>query len=151
MKAKTFIITTLAAICSISVSFAEGEECDKKGKCKKGGKGISAEKKAEILAEFDADGDGKLSEDERKAAMEARKKAFMEKYDTDGDGELSDDEKAAAREARKKAIIAKFDKDGDGELNDEEKKAAREAFGKRRGGKRGKGGDRGPKGGGAGI
>ncbi|OYV04797.1 MAG: hypothetical protein CFE26_14980 [Verrucomicrobiales bacterium VVV1] len=60
----------------------------------------------EILKQFDKDGDGKLSEDERAAmrtAGEARKAEFekkmLEKFDTDKDGKLSDEEKKAAREA----------------------------------------------------
>ena len=149
MKAK-LLITTLALLGSASVSFAEGEECDKK-KCK-GPKGamskrISDEKKAEILAEFDKDGDGELNEEERTAAREAFKAKMLEKHDTDGDGELSDEEKKAARKA---FMMQRFDKDGDGELSDEEKKAIREAF-QRRGGFKGGRGPRGPQGGGKGL
>ena len=140
MKTKTLTIAALATLGLLATSFAEGKKCDKR----KGGHKISEEKRAELVAKFDKDGDGKLSEEERKAARAAHKAEFMEKHDTDGDGELSDDEKKAAREARKAKFMEKFDKDGDGELSDEEKKAAREAMGGRRkhghkGGKRGKG------------
>jgi hypothetical protein len=110
----------------------------------------------EILKQFDKDGDGKLSEDERAAmrtAGEARKAEFekkmLEKFDTDKDGKLSDEEKAAAKAAREKEMLEKFDTDKDGKLSDEEKKAAREAGGfgpgpggpggKRPGGKGGEG------------
>ena len=65
-------------------------------------------RRAEMLARFDADKDGKLSCEERKAAHEARKaemKAkFMEKFDTDKDGQISD--------AEKEAIKAEFGKRG---------------------------------------
>jgi len=55
-------------------------------------------------------------------------KQLIEKFDTDGDGKLSDEEKEAAREARKAEFLKKFDKDGDGELSPEERKAAGEAM-----------------------
>ena len=96
---------------------------------------------AEVIKEFDKDGDGKLNEDERAAAKAAHEKKMLEKFDTDKDGKLSDDEKAAARAAHEKEVIAKFDKDGDGKLNEEEKKAAHEAgaFGPGPGGPGGRG------------
>jgi hypothetical protein len=53
--------------------------------------------------------------------------ALLEEFDADGDGELSDEERAAAHEARHAAILAEFDADGDGELSDEERAAARAA------------------------
>ena len=42
-------------------------------------------------------------------------------YDDDGDGELSEEERAAAAEARKADLLAEFDADGDGELSREER------------------------------
>lgn len=71
----------------------------------------ASEKKADkpapaaVLKEFDKDGDGKLSDEEKaawKAAQKAEKKALLEKYDTDKDGKLSDDEKAAMKADRAK-------------------------------------------------
>lgn len=57
---------------------------------------------AEVLKEFDKDGDGKLNETEREAMREARKakfeeerKAMLAKYDADGDGKLSKEERDA--------------------------------------------------------
>ena len=54
----------------------------------------------------------------------------LAKYDTDKDGKLSDEEIAVlqidvqkAQEAKKAAILKKFDKDGDGKLSKEERKA----------------------------
>ena len=103
----------------------------------------------EIIEKFDADGDGKLNETERKAArtaMEERRTNERErvkaKFDKDGDGTLNDEERAAARKAMeerqaknkpvsgpsRERIRKKFDKDGDGKLNDEELAAAKEAM-----------------------
>ncbi len=86
------------------------------------------------VLEFDADGDGALSDEERAAAVAARRAELLAEFDADEDGELSDEERAAARaakmaerEARIAARIAEFDADGDGELNDEERAAAHAA------------------------
>jgi Ca2+-binding EF-hand superfamily protein len=124
---KTRILyTALAAfaVSSISASAQEGERPKR-------------EIPPEILAKFDTDGDGKLSEDERKAAMEARKgkmeeqrKAMIAKFDKDGDGKLDEEERKAAREAMKARhdeILAKYDADKDGKLSPEERKAAIDA------------------------
>jgi hypothetical protein len=91
----------------------------------------------EVIAKFDTDGDGKLSEDERKAAREAfraeaekRREAMLAKYDTDGDGKLSEDERAtlqADMKARHEDLLKKYDADGDGKLSPEERKAAIDA------------------------
>ncbi len=85
---------------------------------------------AEVLKEFDKDGDGKLNEEERKALQEARKgkmeearKAALQKYDADGDGKLSPDERKKATEERKAEMLKKYDKDGDGKLSKEERDA----------------------------
>lgn len=88
---------------------------------------------ARLLAEFDADGDGQLSEDERDAAREAREAMhgtrpegagrpggqggppagldegaapppIVEEFDADGDGSLSADEKATARATLRERI-----------------------------------------------
>jgi Ca2+-binding EF-hand superfamily protein len=91
----------------------------------------------ELIKKFDKDGDGQLSEEERKAAreaMEARRgefqKKMLEQFDKDGDGKLSEEERKAAREAgeaKRKEILEKYDKDGDGKLSEEERKAAIDA------------------------
>ncbi|MCC8148266.1 EF-hand domain-containing protein, partial [Akkermansia sp.] len=59
----------------------------------------------------------------------------MAKYDTDKDGKLSEEEIAVlqadvkkAQEAKKAAILKKFDKDGDGKLSKEERKAMQEEW-----------------------
>ncbi|MFD2158047.1 EF-hand domain-containing protein [Rubritalea tangerina] len=142
MKTKTLLL----AIAALSIpALAQAEE----GKCEKGKKGCD-KRRAHIIEKFDTDGDGKLSEEERKAAreaMEARKAEFIAKHDTDGDGKLSDEEKKAAKDA----FIAQYDTDGDGELSAEEREAAREAGAKFpfHHKKRCQKGKRGPRGGGA--
>ncbi len=87
-----------------------------------------------LVMEFDANGDGVLSEEEKAAAIAAREQELIETYDTDGDGALSDEEKAAAREdlaaqraARRAARLAEIDTDGDGTVSEEELAAARAA------------------------
>ncbi len=77
----------------------------------------------EILKPFDVDGDGKLSEEERQAFIQAIKDGTVPKpvrpdrperptnpWDTDGDGKLSDAEKAVAREAIRAKIEAQRSK-----------------------------------------
>lgn len=77
--------------------------------------------RATALKQFDKDGDGKLSDEERKAMQAefqkrnpqaaARMQEMMKKFDKDGDGKLNDEERKAAMEARAaapgKAIPAK--------------------------------------------
>ena len=68
------------------------------------------------------------------------REAMLEQFDADGDGQLSEEERAKAREAMKplpgpypltgKEQLEKFDTDGDGELSAAEKRAARETLGK---------------------
>ena len=103
---------------------------------------------AKMLKAFDKDGDGVLSESERKAASEAikqreekmkqmllkRASLIVKKYDKDGDSKLSESELAAflenshrfGRPQRQPKLspetIKKYDKDGDGKLSREERK-----------------------------
>ena len=110
----------------------------------------------EMLKKFDKDGDGKLSDEERKAMRqemkavnEKREAEMLKKFDTDGDGKLSDEEKKARREAmviKRKELLEKYDADNDGKLSPEEMKTAREA-GEELPMGRGPGGPRGKKGG----
>lgn len=90
-----------------------------------------------VLEKFDADKDGKLDEEERKAAHEAMKakreearKKMLEEFDANDDGKLDEAERKAAHEAMKAkraALVEKYDSDGDGKLSREEIKAARDA------------------------
>ncbi|OGK05261.1 MAG: hypothetical protein A2W80_07030 [Candidatus Riflebacteria bacterium GWC2_50_8] len=115
---------------------------------------IDKSKQAEMLAKYDTDGDGALSDTEKtamhtamKAEMEAKKAEMLAKFDADGDGSLSDTERQAMQTARKAEMEAKmlekFDTDGDGTLSDTEKAAMEKNRPARVEGK----GQRGPKGG----
>ena len=53
---------------------------------------------AEAVANFDADGDGELSRDERKSAKQARRAAFEAQLDVNEDGVVSDAERAGFEE-----------------------------------------------------
>lgn len=101
---------------------------------------------ADMLARFDKDGDGQLSEEERQAVREAmraereqrRQQFLLERYDKDGDGILSEAETQAMeedqarmeaeREARRAEMqqraLDAYDVDGDGQLSEEERRAA---------------------------
>jgi len=93
----------------------------------------------ELVKKFDKDGDGKLSKEERVAALKATFKKFMEKFDANKDGKLSDEELEKVKEDVKKMVeeyrqkvfkeaLKEFDKDGDGKLSDEEKEAMRKVL-----------------------
>ena len=81
-----------------------------------------------FMEKYDTDGDGKLSDDERKTMREAFHKRRMERYDKDGDGKLSEEERRAMRRGRGGMWVAAterwrlqhFDLDGDGKLSEEE-------------------------------
>jgi Ca2+-binding EF-hand superfamily protein len=90
----------------------------------------------ELVKKHDADGDGKLTGQERVAAFrewgEQRRREMEAPFDTDGDGQLSDEERAAMRDKmredaqqRREEWIAEHDTDGDGELSRAERQAMR--------------------------
>jgi hypothetical protein len=104
----------------------------------------------EMMKQFDKDGDGQLSEEERKAMrekmqsrMEEQRKEMLEKFDADKDGKLSPEEREKARDAHQAMMLEKFDKDGDGKLSAEERKAMPRPM-QRPGGPRGPRGPQGP-------
>lgn len=114
---KTTIL--LATVASLGLTAAHAEP-----------KGPGRPVPPEVLERFDLDKDGKLSPEERKAAMAERRQKMLEKFDTDGDGQLSETEREAARaafEARRQELLAKYDADQDGKLSREEIAAARAA------------------------
>ncbi len=102
--------------------------------------------KQELLEKYDADGDGVLSDEERRQAGDAMRRLrevqdrrspqrdrmrreAMQRFDTDGDGELSEAERANAKaqyEQQKADFISRFDADGNGSLEGAEREAARE-------------------------
>jgi Ca2+-binding EF-hand superfamily protein len=85
-----------------------------------------------MLETYDADGDGKISGEERQKRADDRKQAadarYIKLHDSDGDGVVDAKEKAtleAARQARNQASLEKrlerYDLDGDGEVSWEER------------------------------
>jgi len=95
-----------------------------------------------MRAEYDADGDGKLNDEERQAMRQAMRerwrKRALEEYDKNGDGELSEEERQAMRRDRgdragermKELAVKHFDTDSDGEIGEAEREAI-DRFGKR--------------------
>ena len=95
------------------------------------------EHQAEMMKEFDKDGDGKLSANERDEAQWSalthtveQCQAMRDKFDKDKDGKLSQAEEAefdkSMAEVRddSSGLLTKFDADKDGELSAEERKHA---------------------------
>jgi len=80
-------------------------------------------------AEFDTDGDGFLSELEKKAMGEALKGEWMSKHDLDGDGKMSREEWDALKRDQFESspwgqeLMRQFDSDGDGMLSEAEQQA----------------------------
>jgi hypothetical protein len=97
---------------------------------------------AGMIQRFDADGDGTLDPDERKAMRDERAARMLSTVDGDGDGRLSRAELEAADNRRLRRLaddFAKIDADGDSMLSADEIAAAMPA----RGGPDGRGGRRG--------
>ncbi|MDP6544388.1 MAG: hypothetical protein QGH60_10380 [Phycisphaerae bacterium] len=103
------------------------------GKFSRGGKGRTS-RRADFMAKYDLDGNGELSEDERKAMREAFRKRSIERYDKDGDGKLSEEERRAMRRGRggmwaaatERWRLQHFDLDGDGKLSKAEEAEQKE-------------------------
>jgi len=91
--------------------------------------GMNSDDFAARMAQFDADGDGILSEEEREAMGRSFREQRLARLDTDGDGEVSRAERRAAgrerfeQSERGQELMRQFDADGDGLLNDEEQAA----------------------------
>ena len=72
-----------------------------------------------IIKQFDSDGDGKLSMDERstmRKKMQGKKQEIMQKFDANGDGILNDEERTTIRKAfqkRKSEAFESFDAGGE--------------------------------------
>lgn len=71
---------------------------------------------------LDKDGDGQVSDEERRAARESFR---IKRFDKDGDGVLSDEERAEAARVRAERM-KQLDTDGDGRISPEERRAPRE-------------------------
>lgn len=95
-------------------------------------------KRAAMVKQFDANGDGALDDAERGALREAfeakraaRRAETLAKFDANGDGMLSDGERTAMMEAHAAKRFAALDTDGDGALSLAEFQAGREGKGGR--------------------
>jgi len=91
---------------------------------------------AALLKQFDQDGDGKLSPEERaemQAAMRERRRArhqeMLKRFDADGDGRLNAEERKIAHDTILKEMLVKYDANGNGEIDREERRAMVEAEG----------------------
>ena len=89
----------------------------------------------ELTAKHDADGDGKLNPEERRAMWQEMRGQWMtRRFDKDGDGKLNPQEAdaLAKAEAERKAMyekwqgvfVKRYDRDGDGALSPEERRTA---------------------------
>ena len=133
--------TTRILLTGISIAMATSMTAYAQGNQRGQGKG--GQRKGpppEMVKQFDKDGDGKLSEEERKearAAMEKRREAgkakMLERFDADGDGKLSDEERNKMKEtmeAKRKeihaAMLEKFDANGNGKIDQDEREGVRE-------------------------
>lgn len=100
MKLKPFLTTVLllGATAGLAIAGPRGRS-----------RGQQPPLPADIIAQYDTDGDGVLSEAEKaamKAALEAARLALIAKYDLDGDGVLNTAERAAMQADREAARLA---------------------------------------------
>lgn len=136
----------IIALAALAVPVLAQDAAQRRARPERPG-GVGAPGRPEMIAKYDKDGDGKLSEEERKAMMEdlqkeakERRKKLFETMDKDGDGKLTLEEYLAGQpqlpnrpavnrpgQASRDTpeMIAKYDKDGDGKLSDEERTAMR--------------------------
>jgi len=120
MRERTVALHRAAFLCSVfALAIAAPAIADDSGESKKRGLPVTRE-----LKEFDTDGDGYISDEERTAAPYRRHTQRLEKFDADGDGHVSNEERAAARNQRKEQRLEEFDADGDGRLSEDELAAA---------------------------
>ncbi len=113
MRAQAWKMAGLAMAVMGSLTLAQagkGECCEKEKQSRKNKEGQRPSRE-EMKQRFDADGDGKLNEEERTAARKASKKherkqkkrkKTLKRFDADGDGKLNEEERTAARKASKK-------------------------------------------------
>lgn len=101
-------------------------------------KEMLADLEKKLVSDYDLDGDGQLSEDEKAKAKEAvtasrnksAKNGRLAEYDLNKDGTLDESEKSAAIAALKEKFserIKEYDTDGDGTISDEERQVAIDA------------------------
>ena len=104
-----------------------------------GGSGKGIADRREEIKKYDKDGDGKLSDTERRAMAEAYRiqreeelKAGKGGAGPGGQGREGENKGENARSGRGGEFIQKYDKDGDGKLNDDERRAMFEDIQKKR-------------------
>ncbi len=97
-----------------------------RGNGRRGDRGDGFSRIEDRIKEFDLDGDGILSADERRAMREKMRADFMARMDLDGDGKLSLEERVIAQRERMlgsdrgQRRAMQFDADGDGILSEAE-------------------------------
>lgn len=79
------------------------------------------------MARMDKDGDGKISDEEREAAMKERSERMRQRFDTNGDGKLTPDELANAKGRMKFDDPAALDTNHDGDISADELQAGIQA------------------------
>ena len=79
------------------------------------------------MARMDKDGDGKISDEEREAAMKERSERMRQRYDTNGDGKLTPEELAATKGRMKFDDPAALDTNHDGDISADELQAGIQA------------------------
>lgn len=102
---------------------------DGRGEGRRGG----FDRMEDMIAQYDADGDGMLNQVERDAMAQAFRDRMTERFDLDGDGMVSIDEQFAARRSfmtdldmasrRGQRVLGEYDLDGDGTLSEAESAA----------------------------
>lgn len=80
----------------------------------------AAGKRDRLIAAFDANGNGKLDRDERKAVRQARRARLLQRFDANDDGKLDRSERRGARKARLDAWFVRVDANGDGAITRDE-------------------------------
>lgn len=75
------------------------------------------------MAKMDTDGDGKISDEEREAAMKDRSAKMRSRLDTNGDGKLTPDELANAKGRMKFDDPTALDTNNDGDISADELEA----------------------------
>jgi hypothetical protein len=151
MKTTTLLLASLFGTAALA--FSQAPEQERPERPERPQRGAQRQISPELLKEFDADGNGELSADERTkmrevmaARAEERRKEALEKYDENKNGELDAPELAKLRADLEK----EFDKDGDGTLSPEERRAMMQSGrligGGRPGARGGEGGARPPRG-----
>ena len=128
MRILTASIMTLV-LCAMTAPSALAQD-----EAKEKNKGDRAERRQKMLEQFDADGDGKLNEEERAAAKKARQDRAGKK----GKGKAKQGRRGGRGQAgrgprmNREEALAKYDADKDGQLDKDEKAKMQADMKKRR-------------------